>query len=231
MVKLPAPDLYEHRDSRDQRSGAPLSRVPRPQQHPHRSPPAEPCTCIDRTRRQRSRRREHRVRGPRDRTCRGSSRVHGHVKGRLARYAYRDFGKDAPVPPLVLLQRFRGTLDHWDPAFLEVLAQDRRIIDFDNAGVSESTGDVPTTREGMAESAFDFLTALGLDEVDLLGWSVGGFVAQLVTLRGFQPERIVLVEVIGMGERPAADLARFGDRRCGRRGLSGAAFASVAVRS
>ncbi|MFJ9154968.1 alpha/beta fold hydrolase [Streptomyces sp. NPDC102270] len=120
-----------------------------------------------------------------------------HVEGRLARYAYRDFGKDAPVPPLVLLQRFRGTLDHWDPAFLEVLAQDRRVIIFDNAGVSESTGEVPTTMEGMAESAFDFLAALGLDEVDLLGWSVGGFVAQLVALD--HPELVRKLIVAGSG--------------------------------
>lgn len=120
-----------------------------------------------------------------------------HAEGRLARYAYRDFGREGVTPPLVLLQRFRGTLDHWDPAFLEVLAQDRRVIIFDNAGISESTGEVPTTMEGMAEAAYDFLTALGLDEVDLLGWSVGGFVAQLVTLD--HPELVRKLIVAGSG--------------------------------
>ena len=120
-----------------------------------------------------------------------------HVEGGLARYAYRDFGREGVTPPLVLLQRFRGTLDHWDPAFLEVLAKDRRVIVFDSAGIGESTGEVPTTMEGMAEAAFDFLSALRLDEVDLLGWSVGGFVAQLVTLD--HPELIRKLIVAGSG--------------------------------
>ncbi|MGI5138101.1 alpha/beta fold hydrolase [Streptomyces sp. CA-106110] len=105
-----------------------------------------------------------------------------HVDGKLARYAYRDFGQATATPPLVLLQRFRGTLDHWDPAFLEPLAAERRVILFDSSGVGESTGTVPPTVEGMAESAADFLTALGLPKVDLLGWSLGGFVAQIVAL-------------------------------------------------
>jgi pimeloyl-ACP methyl ester carboxylesterase len=120
------------------------------------------------------------------------------VEGELARYAYRDFGQqDATAPPVVLLQRFRGTLDHWDPLFLEVLAVKRRVIVFDNAGISESTGEVPTTMEGMAEAAVDFLTALGLERVDLLGWSVGGFVAQLVALN--RPDLVRKLIVAGSG--------------------------------
>lgn len=120
-----------------------------------------------------------------------------HAEGALARYAYRDFGQQNATPPLVLLQRFRGTLDHWDPLFLEVLAKERRVIIFDNVGISESTGEVPATMEGMAEAAIDFLTALELEQVDLLGWSVGGFVAQLVTLS--RPDLVRKLIVAGSG--------------------------------
>jgi pimeloyl-ACP methyl ester carboxylesterase len=105
-----------------------------------------------------------------------------HIKGKLAVYAYRDFGVASSAPPLVLLMRFRGTMDHWDPAFLEVIAAERRVILFDNAGVSESTGEVATTFTGMAETAVDFISALGLKEIDLLGWSIGGFIGQTVAL-------------------------------------------------
>ncbi len=105
-----------------------------------------------------------------------------HIKGKSAVYAFRDFGVASSAPPLVLLTRFRATMDHWDPAFLEVLAAERRVILFDNAGVSESTGEVATTFAGMAETAVDFITALGLKEIDLLGWSIGGFIGQMVAL-------------------------------------------------
>ncbi|MFE9728575.1 alpha/beta fold hydrolase [Streptomyces sp. NPDC005794] len=120
-----------------------------------------------------------------------------HAEGSLARYAYRDFGQQDATPPLVLLQRFRGTLDHWDPLFLETLAKKRRVIIFDNAGISESTGEVPATMQGMADAAVDFLTSLGLEQVDLLGWSVGGFVAQLVTLD--RPDLVRKLIVAGSG--------------------------------
>ena len=74
------------------------------------------------------------------------------IEGKSAIYAYRDFGVANSSPPLVLLTRFRGTMDHWDPAFLDNLASERRVILFDNAGVSESTGEVATTFAGMAET-------------------------------------------------------------------------------
>ncbi|MFF4732778.1 alpha/beta fold hydrolase [Streptomyces mirabilis] len=120
-----------------------------------------------------------------------------YAQGTLARYAYRDFGQTGAEPPLVLLQRFRGSLNHWDPLFLEVLAQKRRVIIFDNIGVSESTGDVPTTLEEMAEGAIDFVGALGLRSVDLLGWSLGGFIAQLVALE--RPDLVRKLIVAGSG--------------------------------
>jgi len=119
------------------------------------------------------------------------------IEGKSAIYAYRDFGAANSSPPLVLLTRFRGTMDHWDPSFLDILASERRVILFDNAGVSESTGEVATTFAGMAETAVDFITALGLTEVDLLGWSIGGFVAQMVALN--HPGLVRRLLVVGSG--------------------------------
>jgi pimeloyl-ACP methyl ester carboxylesterase len=120
-----------------------------------------------------------------------------HVDGKLAHYAYRDFGQAAATPPLVLLQRFRATLDHWDPAFLEPLARERRVILFDSAGIGESTGTAPDTVAGMAGSAVDFIHALGLPLVDMLGWSLGGFVAQIVALQ--EPALVRRLVITGSG--------------------------------
>ena len=98
-------------------------------------------------------------------------------------YAYRDTGggHDGGVP-LVLLQHFRGNLDNWDPALIDALASSRRVITFDNAGVGGSTGTTPDTIEQMARDAIAFMTALQLSQVDLLGFSIGSFVAQQVAL-------------------------------------------------
>jgi pimeloyl-ACP methyl ester carboxylesterase len=104
-----------------------------------------------------------------------------HIEGPTARFGYRRLGPEAGVP-LVLCMRFRGTLDHWDPAFLDVLARERNIIIFDNAGIGLSSGSVPSTISEMARDALEFIDALGLTEIDLLGWSMGGFVALAMTL-------------------------------------------------
>ena len=88
-------------------------------------------------------------------------------------FAYRRFGNPAGTP-LVLLQHFRGSLDNWDPALLNGLARNRTVITFDNAGVGFSSGEVPDTVAAMARDALGFLDALGLTQVDLLGFSLGG---------------------------------------------------------
>jgi pimeloyl-ACP methyl ester carboxylesterase len=119
------------------------------------------------------------------------------IEGKSATYAYRDFGVANSSPPLMLLTRFRAIMDHWDPAFLDILASERRVILFDNAGVNESTGEVATTFVGMAETAVDFITALGLTQVDLLGWSIGGFVGQMVALN--HPGLVRRLLVVGSG--------------------------------
>ena len=98
-------------------------------------------------------------------------------------YAYRDTGPGASgSAPLVLLQHFRGNLDNWDPALIDALASARRVIAFDYTGVGGSTGTTPNTVEQMAHDAIAFITALGLGQVDLLGFSIGSFVAQQVAL-------------------------------------------------
>ena len=96
------------------------------------------------------------------------------------RYRYREVGEGATT--LVLLQRFRGNLDHWDPALIDALASDRRVVTFDNVGVAGTSGKTPTTVAAMARDAIEFVTTAGLDQVDLLGFSIGSFVAQEITL-------------------------------------------------
>src|SRR5262245_39896143 len=95
-------------------------------------------------------------------------------------YAYRDVGQSAV--PLVLLQHFRGNLDNWDPALVDALAAERRVVAFDNVGVGATTGTTPNTIEAMAHDAIAFLDALDLERVDLLGFSIGSFVAQEIAL-------------------------------------------------
>jgi len=95
-------------------------------------------------------------------------------------YVYRQLG-DGTVP-LVLLQHFRGNLDYWDPPLVDALASARRVITFDNVGVGGSTGATPNTIEQMARDAIAFLDALQLDQVDVLGYSIGSFVAQAIAL-------------------------------------------------
>jgi pimeloyl-ACP methyl ester carboxylesterase len=138
-------------------------------------------------------------------------------------YAYRITG--APdAAPLVMLQHFRGNLDNWDPALIDALASGRRVITFDNRGVAASTGTTPSTVAQMALDAIDFIDALGLGEVDVLGFSLGSFVAQEITLvrpsivrnlvlassapqgaRGMHGWVPAVIEAVGKPETSAAD--------------------------
>ncbi|KAH8691243.1 Alpha/Beta hydrolase protein [Talaromyces proteolyticus] len=103
------------------------------------------------------------------------------VKGTVL--AYLDFGSTAKSNvPLVFLQHFRGTFDHWDPELINPIAAVRRVILVDNSGVGKSNGSVPATYEGWAQNIIDVIQALGIPQIDLLGFSMGGFVAQMVTL-------------------------------------------------
>jgi len=99
-------------------------------------------------------------------------------------YAFRDTGSDTGGggAPLVLLQHFRGNLDNWDPALVDALASARRVVTFDNTGVGGTSGATPRTIERMAHDAIAFLEAKGFDQVDLLGFSIGSFIAQQIAL-------------------------------------------------
>src|SRR5436305_13482605 len=87
-------------------------------------------------------------------------------------FVYRRFGnQQTDAPPLLGLQHFRGNLDSWDPALVDRLARDREVILLDNRGVGGSTGVVPDNVHDMARDALAFIDALGLEEVDILGFS------------------------------------------------------------
>lgn len=101
------------------------------------------------------------------------------VEGHGIRFAYRRLGP-AKGTPLILLQHFSGNIDAWDPAVVNALAADRPVIAFDNAGVGRSTGQTPDNIAAMARDAVTFIEQLGLSEVDLLGFSLGGFIAQQI---------------------------------------------------
>jgi pimeloyl-ACP methyl ester carboxylesterase len=99
------------------------------------------------------------------------------------RFAYRRFGEPSErAMPLVLLQHFRGNLDNWDPAVIDDLAASRDVVTFDNVGVGGTNGTTPSSVEEMARGAIDFLSAMEFDQVDLLGFSIGSFVAQEIAL-------------------------------------------------
>jgi pimeloyl-ACP methyl ester carboxylesterase len=119
-------------------------------------------------------------------------------------FAYRDAGESGGGVPLVLFNHFRGNLDNWDPALVDALAGSRRVITFDNTGVGGSTGVTPDTIGQMARDAIAFIGALDLSQVDLLGFSIGSFVAQEITLiRPAVVRRVVLASSAPQG---AADM-------------------------
>jgi pimeloyl-ACP methyl ester carboxylesterase len=115
------------------------------------------------------------------------------LHGKDETYAYRRVG-GGYRRPLLCLQHFTGTLDNWDPAVIDALSGDREVILFDSAGVGRSTGSVPTTVAGMAVHALDFLDALCVINCDVLGFSLGGMVAQqMATTRPSSIHRMILV--------------------------------------
>jgi pimeloyl-ACP methyl ester carboxylesterase len=126
------------------------------------------------------------------------------VEANGIRFAYRRFGKSGGVP-LVFNQHFTGTMDHWDPAVTDGLANEREVILFNNAGISSSSEEVPTSIEGMAANAVAFIGALGLSKVDVLGFSIGGFVAQEIA--GQAPGLVRKLILVGTGPRGGEGMA------------------------
>jgi len=125
------------------------------------------------------------------------------LRGRSETYAYRRFGS-GPARPLLFLQHFTGTLDNWDPAVTDPLAEGREVILFDSAGVGRSTGKVPTTVSGMATHALDFLDSLKVGGCDVLGFSLGGMVAQRMALD--RPSIFRRMILVGTAPRGGEDI-------------------------
>jgi pimeloyl-ACP methyl ester carboxylesterase len=116
-----------------------------------------------------------------------------YVEGSGIRFAYRQLGPSTGTP-LILLQHFSGNIDGWDPAVVNALAADRPVIAFDNAGVGRSTGQTPDSVEAMARDAATFIDLLGASEVDLLGFSLGGCIAQEIAAKhGGLVRKLILV--------------------------------------
>ena len=126
------------------------------------------------------------------------------VEANGIRFAYRRFGK-ARGAPLVFNMHFTGTMDHWDPAVTDGFAKNREVILFNNAGVSSSSGEVPTTVEKMGANAVAFIKALRLTKVDVLGFSIGGFVAQEIALQA--PDLVRQLVLVGTGPRGGEGMA------------------------
>jgi pimeloyl-ACP methyl ester carboxylesterase len=120
------------------------------------------------------------------------------VEAGKIRFAYRRWGKTSSVP-LVCNIHLDGVLDDWDPAVTDGFAAEREIIIFDNAGVGSSTGEVPTTFAEMAKNAILFIHALGIEQVDILGFSIGGMVAQNIVMQA--PGLVRKLVLVGTGPR------------------------------
>jgi pimeloyl-ACP methyl ester carboxylesterase len=123
--------------------------------------------------------------------------VNGHS------YAYRRFGNGSGLQ-LLCLQHFTGTLDNWDPAVSDPLASQREVILFDNAGIGRSSGEVPETVAGMAKHVMAFLDGLGLASCDVLGFSLGGMIAQ--QLAQDRPSIIRRAILVGTAPRGGEDI-------------------------
>src|SRR5262245_55944143 len=123
------------------------------------------------------------------------------VNGRS--YAYRRFGEGSGLP-LLCLQHFTGTLDNWDPAVSDPLASGREVILFDNAGIGRSSGEVPVTVAGMVTHVMAFLEGLHLERCDVLGFSLGGMIAQQMAKD--RPSIIRRMILVGTAPRGGEDI-------------------------
>lgn len=113
------------------------------------------------------------------------------------RYAYRELGPESPADatPVIFLHRFRGTLDDWDPGFVDELAKTRHVILFSDRGIGTSTGTAATSVDEKASNAAEFARALGFSTIDVLGFSMGGFVAQAIAIN--EPTMVRKVIIVG----------------------------------
>jgi pimeloyl-ACP methyl ester carboxylesterase len=120
-----------------------------------------------------------------------------------ATYAYRELGPKGGIP-VVFFVHLAATLDNWDPRIIDPIAKNHHVIAFDNTGVGASTGQVPDTVEAMADDAYTFITALGLDKIDIFSFSLGGFIAQALVVK--HPELVRKLVLTGTGPKGGKDI-------------------------
>nr|WP_263314585.1 alpha/beta hydrolase [Mammaliicoccus sp. Marseille-Q6498] len=125
-----------------------------------------------------------------------------YVKDGNIEFAYKKFGNESGIP-LVFIMHFRGTMENWDPLMLENIAKERPVILFDNVGVGYTNGETPVSVEEMAEDTFKFINSLGYEQVDILGFSIGGMVAQSLAIH--HPDLVRKLILSGTG--PAGGIA------------------------
>lgn len=121
-------------------------------------------------------------------------------------YAYRSFGNPSDVP-IVCLQHFTGTLDNWDPVIMNGLACERQVIVFDNTGIGNSSGTTPDNVMDMTKDAVKIIQAMGISKCDLLGYSLGGFIAQMMAV--LSPDLIRKVILVGTAPQGTKALHSF----------------------
>lgn len=114
------------------------------------------------------------------------------------RFAYREIGASSDIP-VIFLHHLGAVLDNWDPHVVDGIAAKHRVITFDNRGVGASGGTTPDTIDAMARDAIAFIRAMGFEQVDLLGFSMGGMVAQVIV----QLEPKLVRKMILAGTGPA----------------------------
>lgn len=112
-------------------------------------------------------------------------------------YAYRELGHNKSGTPVVLLTHLAAVLDNWDPRVVDGIAAKRHVITFDNRGIGASTGEPATSIEQMADDAISFIKAKGFTQVDLLGFSMGGMIAQEIVLK--EPKLVRKIILAGTG--------------------------------
>lgn len=123
-------------------------------------------------------------------------------------FAYRELGKHNGGTPLVFLAHFAAVLDNWDPKIMDGIAAKRHVIAFDNRGVGASSGSTANSIEQMGDDAIIFIKAMGFNQVDLLGLSMGGMVAQEMVLK--EPQLIRKVILVGTGPAGGKGISSLG---------------------
>jgi pimeloyl-ACP methyl ester carboxylesterase len=118
-------------------------------------------------------------------------------------YAYRELGPNGGIP-VVFFVHLAATLDNWDPRIIDPIAKNRHVITFDQRGVGASTGEVPDTIEEAADHAYEFITALGFDKIDVFSFSMGGFIAQDLIVK--HPDLVRRLVLTGTGPRGGKDI-------------------------